>query len=300
MEFFDPYTPTPLKNMITQEKFDKGIALLQTHFNQELCPSAIAIWSEYLNEHLSDEEFTLAVKEAIIGLDFFPSAKKLVEFATATKEVAAIAQWQIVIAAAKTANEQWRQEILQQLKDQAHTALAAIGGIDAVAWADEWQLNKLNKEFTTVYCQSPPQMKLLPPARIGQPHFQVLQEDISSDPINLETKSPSIRRVLENLHLRSIGVEIPRVQVYKNTFARYGWEIDEQRLNFFVAMDEETKKQFLARFQFALKNKSSWHSPQIIFDDISGYQAPRPTVDVKAIARQWLSEHEHSISSLED
>jgi hypothetical protein len=286
--------------MITPSKLEKGITLLQTHFNRELCPQAIAIWSEYLNEHLDDETFTLAVKEAIIGLDFFPNAKKLVEFATVTKEVAAIAQWQIVLAAAKTANEQWRQEILQQLKDQAHTALAAIGGIDAVAWADEWQLNKLNKEFTTVYCQSHSQMKLLPPARVGQPHFQVLEEDISSEAINLETKSPSIRRVLENLHLRSIGTEIPLEQVYKNTFARYGWDIDERRLNFFVAMDEEIKKQFLARFQFAMKSKSSWHSLQAIFDDISGYQSPRPTVDVKAIARQWLNEESQSQSQAQE
>jgi hypothetical protein len=86
--------------MITQSKFEKGISLLQTHFNRELCLSAIAIWSEYLNEHLDDETFTVAVKQAVLSLDLFPSAKKLVEFATASREVQAIADWRVIIAAA--------------------------------------------------------------------------------------------------------------------------------------------------------------------------------------------------------
>ncbi|WGV29126.1 hypothetical protein [Halotia branconii] len=181
--------------MITQAKFEKGIALLQTHFNRELSPSAVAIWSEYLNQHLDDEQFTLAVKQAIIELDFFPNAKKLVEFAKTNNEVQAIADWRIIIAAAKTSNDQWQQEILKPLTESAHIALAAIGGLQSVALAEEWQLSKLEKQFTTVYCQSPTSMKFLPPARLNQSEPEVIEEHKLTQPIDLsglkEKSSPN-------------------------------------------------------------------------------------------------------------
>jgi len=278
--------------MITQAKFENGMALLQTHFNRELCPSVIAIWSEYLNEHLDDDSFTLAVKEAIIGLDFFPSAKKLVEFATATKEVTAIADWQIILSAARTSNEQWQQQILQPLKERSRIALAVIGGLSSIALADDWQLGKMEKQFITVYCDAPSGMKLLPPAPISQSQFEVVETQTSSAPIDLSAKPSSIRRLIENLNLRSQGVEIPIKQVYANTFARYGWEIDEHRLNYFLAMDEDQKQQFLAKFRFSMRNKSHWRSAVSIFDDISGYKTTQPHLDSKAIARQWLTEQQ--------
>jgi hypothetical protein len=276
--------------VISQSKFENGITLLQAHFNRKLCPSAIAIWLEYLNEHLDDETFTLAVKEAILSLDFFPSAKRLVEFATTSNEVQAIADWQVILAAARTSNEQWQQKILQPLCERAHIALAAIGGLQAVALAEDWQLNKKEKQFHTVYNQSPAGVKFLPPPRIQPSIVEVIEPDKPTANINLETKSPSIRRVLENLNLRSLGYDIPIEQVYANTFARYGWEIDENRLNYFLAMDAESKQQILAKFQFAMKHKSEWRSAVSIFDEISGYQAPRPEIDAKAIAREWLEE----------
>ncbi|MBE9053545.1 hypothetical protein IQ243_24695 [Nostocales cyanobacterium LEGE 11386] len=279
--------------MITPSKLEKGITLLQTHFNRELCPQAIAIWSEYLNEHLDDETFTLAVKQAILSLDFFPNAKRLVEFATPSKEVQAIANWQNIIAAAKTSNEQWQQEILQSLAQQAHIALTAIGGLQTVALADEWQLNKLEKKFVTIYCESPSDVKFLPPTptKSHKPHLTDFSPS-EQEPIDLSTKTPQIRQILENLSLRSIGVEIPIQQVYANNFARYDWQIDDNRLHFFLNMDEDNKKEFLAKFHFAIKTKSNWHSPQSIFDEISSYKTPLPETDFKAVARQWLTEEQ--------
>jgi hypothetical protein len=282
--------------MITQAKFDKGIALLQTHFNRELSPNAIAIWSEYLNEHLDDEQFTLALKQAIIELDFFPNAKRLVEFATASNEVHAIADWRMIIAAAITSNEQWQQEILKPLKERAHLALAAIGGLSSVALAEEWQLSKLEKQFTTVYCQAPTGIKFLPPAHLSQSEPKAVEEEKLTQPIDLGAKSPSIRRILEHLNLRSQGVEIPEEQVYANTFARYRWEIDSKRLNYFLAMDTPSKQQFLNKFNFAMKNKSDWRSAVSIFDEITGYKVPRTEIDPKAIAREWLSLEQTTLS----
>ncbi|WGV29124.1 hypothetical protein [Halotia branconii] len=95
---------------------------------------------------------------------------------------------------------------------------------------------------------------------------------------------------METLNLRSTGQNVPEEQAYTNTFARYGWKIDLGRLNYFLAMELETKQQFLTKFQFAIKNKSNWRSPVSIFDEISGYKVPRPEFDAKAIAKEWLSQ----------
>ncbi|MBD2364664.1 hypothetical protein H6G36_26410 [Anabaena minutissima FACHB-250] len=283
--------------MITQEKFDKGIALLQTHFNRELCKSAIAIWSEYLNEHLDDESFTIAVKQAILSLDFFPNAKRLVEFAFASKEVRAIADWQIVIAAAKTGNEEYQKQILQSLTPQGHATLAYVGGIEVIALANDWKLDKLEKKFVSVYCDSPTGVRFLPPAPTSSnesSQANVVNFPVKREPIDPTQKPPSVRRVLEKINLLAQGEVIPTQEIYAGMFARYAWQIDERRLNFFLAMDEETKQQVLAKFKFAMKTKSNWHSPQGIFDDITSYQPPVSPIDVKAIAHQWLAEESQS------
>lgn len=276
--------------MITQSKFENGITLLQTHFNRKLCPEAIAIWSEYLNEYLDDETFTLAVKQAILSLDFFPNAKRLVEFATADNEAKAIRDWQVIIAAAKTSNEEWRREILNRLPRCARMALEIIGGVQAVAIAEERLLNKLEKQFHTVYCQPSLETNLLPPARSQSNAFVVEPEN--DEPIDLSTKPPSIQRILQNLSLRSMGEQIPVEQVYKNTFARYGYEIDDNRLSYFLKLEQ--KREVLNKFSFAVKNKSAWRSPVSIFDEITGYQSSSSQqIDSKAIARQWLEGKDH-------
>ncbi|WP_341531394.1 hypothetical protein WKK05_37415 (plasmid) [Nostoc sp. UHCC 0302] len=279
--------------MITKLKFDNGIALLEKHFRRELCPEAIAIWSEYLNEHLDDQEFTCAVKEAILTLDFFPSAKKLVEFATASYEVQAIADWRMIIRAAKSSNEQWQLEILQPLKERAHVALKAIGGLQPVAMAEEWQLHRLEKQFITVYCATHDNIKFLPPSPPSKQYpLEVIPQSSDSKPIDLSTKSPSIRRVLETLNLRSNGLDIPPEQACINAFARYDWQIDSGRLDYFVQLDKDAKQQFMTKFGFAMRNKTLWRSATSVFDEISGYRVPTSQIDAKAIAREWLAQDE--------
>ncbi|BAY20096.1 hypothetical protein NIES21_59660 (plasmid) [Anabaenopsis circularis NIES-21] len=284
--------------MITQSKFENGITLLQTHFNRKLCEAAIAVWSEYLNEHLDDDTFTLAVKEAVLSLDFFPSAKKLVEFATTSKEVQAITDWQTICSAAKTSSEQWQQEILQPLCERAHIALSAIGGLQAIALAEDWQLNKLEKQFHTVYQKSPNGVKFLPPPRPQPTAVETVEPERPTANINLETKTPAIRQIIEKLNLRSLGYDVPIEEVYATAFARCGWEIDENRLNYFMRLED--KQEILTKVQFAMKHKSNWRSAQFIFDEITGYKVPRPEFDSKAIAQQWLKEPEHVLEYSQD
>lgn len=72
--------------MISQEKFESAINLLEGHFSKELSPATVSIWREHLNHHLTDQELIKAVKKAIIECEFMPTAKKLVEMGKQSDE----------------------------------------------------------------------------------------------------------------------------------------------------------------------------------------------------------------------
>lgn len=72
--------------MISQSKFEAALRLLQTHFNKQLNENVIAIWQEYLNQYLNDQQLTTAVKLAIAECEFMPTAKKLVELGCKSNE----------------------------------------------------------------------------------------------------------------------------------------------------------------------------------------------------------------------
>lgn len=277
--------------MITDAKFERGITLLQQHFNRTLSDDAIAIWREFLDDNLGDEEFAQAIKEAILSCDFFPTAKKLVEFAAGSLEVAAIQQWQIVVTAATTTSETWVKELLGSLSERSRMALQAIGGLEAVAISDEWLLKKLEKQFATVYCQSPTHIKFLPPAKIQPIKHEVVESEMSYAPSDLSTRPEPVRRMLETLNSRVTGIELSDKEAAINRFAmEYQWNIDENRLNHYLEMDKGIKMWFVARFRSLMKDKPSWRSASVIFDEITGYKPAALHIDAKAIARQWLEE----------
>ncbi len=65
--------------MISDAKFNSAIALLQEHFNRTLPEKTIAIWREYFNENLTDEQLTRGIKLAIVENKFMPTAKEVVD-----------------------------------------------------------------------------------------------------------------------------------------------------------------------------------------------------------------------------
>ncbi|PHJ59619.1 hypothetical protein VF14_32635 [Nostoc linckia z18] len=278
--------------MIDDAKFKRGIALLQQHFNRTLSDDAIAIWREFLDDNLSDEDFTQAIKEAVLSCEFFPTAKKLVEFAIGALEVAAIQQWQIIVTAASTVSETWIKELLGSLSERSRASLQAIGGLQAVAMTDDWSLRKLEKQFITVYCQSPSKIKLLPPAKIQPINYEA--EPVARDytPPDPSTKPEALRRVLEALDLRVAGLEQSDESKATNTFfLRYRWKIDEDRLSHYLNLDLESKRGLLLMMDSAFRDKASWRSAAFAFDKFTGYKAG-PAIDARAIARRWLEEEE--------
>jgi hypothetical protein len=152
--------------MISDEKFQRGINILQQHFSRTLIPEAIAIWKEYLNDQLDDSEFAQAIKECILGCEFFPTAKKLAEFINGGKEVKALQEWQVVILASSRGDEGQ----LAYLSQRGRVALHAVGGLRVVGMAEEYQRQRIEKSFVTVYCQcADKDEKALPPFSMPQP-----------------------------------------------------------------------------------------------------------------------------------
>ncbi|MEH2138592.1 hypothetical protein [Nostoc sp.] len=274
--------------MINDHKFEAGLDLLQRHFKKALDEDAIAIWREYLDDELDDEQFTTAVKESILKCEFFPPAVKLVEFATASMEVKAGMQWRIVLNAAATTSEDWQKEILSALSVRSRIALQIIGGIHAVGLADDWALRNLAKDFVAAHCQCSGDIKFLPPSLFPPKTFEVV-ETPRVDWCDLEIKSRPIRQVLEMLAKRTSGIEASDREKAFNMFSlKHKWEIDESRLDHYLAMDMPTKQHFLAKFSYAIRHSPSWKSASVHFDAISGYIAKPFSVDSKAIAASWL------------
>jgi hypothetical protein len=285
--------------MISQEAFYDGMGLLMVHFEKQLDPVVLGIWKEELDQHLSDEEFAEAGRQLILFFEqrfkgHFPTAKHILDVINGSREAKALQDWQKVLTAASCGDE----EQLFYISHRGRVALQAIGGLKTVGMAEDYKRTHLEKSFVTVYCQCadkdahslPPSISKTPVRNnsglISAPEHQ----ERPREPVDLSTKPKPIRRVLENLEMRSMGQEIPVEQVYRNTFTRHGWEIDDNRLNHLLALNQEQIRDVLNKFSFAIKN-SQWRSLMNIFDEITGYQPIGKSIDAKEIARQWLEEN---------
>jgi hypothetical protein len=173
--------------MITQEKFEKAIAVLQTYFSKQIQPeSALAIWQEYLSDNLTDDELTQSVKQAIIQCrphpSFMPTPKELVAFVNGGKEAQAIREWQDVLSAASG-----RKEAIAYLSARGKVALNAIGGLNAVSLAEERLREKMEKNFTTIYSQCSDKDSHFLPSASASPRKPERQEEFV--PMPEETKA---------------------------------------------------------------------------------------------------------------
>lgn len=146
--------------MISLSVFRSGIDLLCSHFNRPLLEPVAAIWKEYLDSELNDAEFGEAIKHAILHHQFFPTAGQLVDAIKSSKEVRALQEWQVVLQASATLNP----DGIAYISDRARVALQAIGGLQRIGLAENWERGQLEKNFIAVYCQvSSKDSKALPP-----------------------------------------------------------------------------------------------------------------------------------------
>ncbi|NEQ64766.1 MAG: hypothetical protein F6K21_04515 [Symploca sp. SIO2D2] len=176
--------------MLEEATFDYGMGLLKQNYDRELTPDIKAIWLKYLSEELSDNQFLKAVQYAVLHSRFMPTAGQLVEFAKGSLEDQALQEWQKIVQAASNAQQ-------PQVSDRALSALAIIGGIEAVGYADQFTTRNLQQKFVKQYCK--PYVPSLPsnkPVEAIQP-MQMPQWDYQGELAALQAKLAKQKEVSE-------------------------------------------------------------------------------------------------------
>jgi hypothetical protein len=136
--------------MLSEKIFNYGIDLLEQNHNRQLPPAIKTIWREYLDENLTDSEFVQSVKHLILHSRFMPTASDLVEYIHGGKESKGIQEWQDIVKVSARTDDASQ---LPYVTTRARVALQAVGGLTAVALADNRERQRLEKSFLTVYCQ---------------------------------------------------------------------------------------------------------------------------------------------------
>jgi hypothetical protein len=168
--------------MIDQKVLTTKLLLIAKHFQKDLLPEVMSVWAEYLNAELNTDEFEQAVKEVILHSRFFPTAGEFVEKIKGNKEAQAIREWQSVVTAAAG-----REEAIAYLSTRGKVALQAIGGLRAIALAEDRLREKLEKNFIAVHCQcSDKDARSLPPSPSPMPTVE--REESAPIPDHVKAK----------------------------------------------------------------------------------------------------------------
>lgn len=184
--------------MIHPDTFKHGMGLLMSHFDKQLDLTVLEIWKDELDQHLNDEDFLEAGRQLILYFEprfrgHFPTAKQLLDAVNGSKEVKALQEWQLILKAASRSTSEEIAESLVYLSARSRVALEAIGGLRAVAVADDYRRSQLEKSFVMVFCQcADKDAKTLPPAKVQSTETEVIVEESVPPPEEL-------RRYMEGL-----------------------------------------------------------------------------------------------------
>jgi hypothetical protein len=135
--------------MIEKKIFNYGMELLDSYFSKKLNEAVKGIWFEYLDKELTTEEFLTAVKNALLHSRFMPTAGDLVGFIHGGKEAKALIEWQVILRASASSQDE---SGVAYISTRARVALQAIGGLRTVGIAEEFRRHQMEKQFITVYC----------------------------------------------------------------------------------------------------------------------------------------------------
>lgn len=154
--------------MLNIEVFDEGIENLKKNF-----PDAIFtelkydVWLDKLSDELSDEEFNLAIREAIFNLSKCPTGKELITLVKESDRELVSNCW------AKCLESLTKRLPLNDLDDASQYAIFQLGGMSHLGSIESTQLQYLANDFKThwqAYRKSPKQFER--PVQII-PHEQI-------------------------------------------------------------------------------------------------------------------------------
>jgi len=245
----------------------------------------IGIWKKYLDQHLDDDQFSTAVDKAILSTPFMPVPEKLIEFASGSLQTKAMEEWRVCVLRWAASSVENQEKIWPSLSPRCRAAVQIIGGFYPVGIAEYGELRQLEQQFIAAYCQCAPNAKALPPGKIPPISFEG-EEKVTERSASV---SEPIAEVLEIIEERIGGKKATDEQAAANMFRfKYGWTIDTGRLAHYLELDLVGKQRFISRFGFLMRNRPDWKSAVSQFDKATGYQAPPPEIDSRAIAKQWL------------
>ncbi len=178
--------------MISEELFLKEISVLESRFGRSLENAVFEGYYQFLNEKLSNDQFSAACRRVFAEEDFFPSPAKFVEKVKANTEDLAVLEWERVCVAAQNQSP-------LQLSPAGERALKGVGGLSAVGYADiEFGIPRLRKEFLASYkAHSSVAGDFLPALPVAK---EVVYEALEPEQISTPLKSVTeVREILEKL-----------------------------------------------------------------------------------------------------
>lgn len=158
---------------IEPQVFAELLGELEVYYNKsEFSLYIKRIFFEYLNYHLSTEEFIAAVKQVIISKPFMPSPQELVEVIKGNAETLALQEWNLCVKAAASNDT----DVKARLSPQGQSALYTVGGVFKLGQATEQELHWIKKEFVSTWKSTPADIKSLPASRTSNPeHLDVVR-----------------------------------------------------------------------------------------------------------------------------
>lgn len=132
---------------IDRNIFIREFSMFLDHHGKKMNDLIVQRYLEFLDAHLTTEEFVQASRFIILEDQFFPTARRFVDVVRGSGKQQAAAEWQQVLKLAQAGNPD-----LSSLSPAGRAAVKAAGGWRAIAFAEgDYQLDRARKAFTEAF-----------------------------------------------------------------------------------------------------------------------------------------------------
>jgi hypothetical protein len=172
--------------MIDQQTWIRGLTLLCQHYQRQMLDEVALMWKQYLDEHLTTQEFEQAVRVTILESRFFPTAKDLVASIKGDPELLAAAEWSLCYKEAC----QGHRDTLVGLSPKGQTALYLVGGLRKIATSTAEETTWQRKEFIRFWLSAADEFTQAP----GLPQAKPTQVEVAPMPERIKQQLEELSR----------------------------------------------------------------------------------------------------------
>lgn len=132
---------------IDRTTFIREFSMFLDHHGKKMNELIVQRYLEFLDQHLTTDEFVQACKFIILEDQFFPTARRIVDVVKGNAKDHAASDWQALLRLVQTGSSD-----ISDLSAPAVAAMKAAGGWRAVAYAEgDYQLEQLRKRFLAAH-----------------------------------------------------------------------------------------------------------------------------------------------------